>query len=171
MLWGVAQWIAMICILVVGGATNPGAEVSAFMFLDEPQQGSGGAQAASDAGIAQRLVRAEAVISGTVTDTAAVSSGRPPFLSTHDPNWWQATVSVESTEKGKVDSKSVKVLFSNSADVAWYRCPKLAKGDHVILLLQSKDAFGKPTPGLAVVDPLDVRPIAELPKVRELLHK
>ena len=133
---------------------------------DEEQENQSAGSAFS-----QRLAQAETVISGTVTAIAAGPAKRPPFLSQHDPDWWHATIGVESVEKGNVAGKMATIFFANSSDVAWYKAPKLAKGDHGVWLLQNKDSFGKPTPGPAVIDPLDSRPISELAKARALLKK
>jgi len=138
------------------------------MAGEESQQTSSGAQAATDSALAERLAQAAIVISGTVTNTAPLP-GRPPFMSTHGPDWWQATISVESVEKGKVPAKSIDVLFAHSDDIAWYRSPKLTKGERAVWILQNRDPYGKATPGPAVVDPMDVRPMESLAKVRELL--
>jgi hypothetical protein len=129
-----------------------------------PQSGT----SPSDAELRSRLAQAEVVVSGVVSATAQVSAPRPP-LSEHDPDWWRATVNVESVEKGQVATKTIAALFAASTDVAWYRSPKLKTGDHGVLVLHRKDSSGRPLPDLAVVDPLDVRPIAELDRVRSLL--
>jgi hypothetical protein len=148
-LWGLAGW-------------------GIVMAGEDSQQSSSGAGAATDSALAERLAQAAIVISGTVTNTAPLPE-RPPFMSTHGPDWWQATISVESVEKGKVPAKSIEVLFAHSDDIAWYRSPKLAKGEQAVWILHNKDPYGKATPGPAVVDPMDVRPIENLAKVRDLL--
>jgi hypothetical protein len=121
----------------------------------------------TDANLRSRLAQAEAVVSGTVSSTEQVPP-RPP-LSFHSPEWWQATINVDTVEKGQLPAKTVNVLYSNSTDVKWFQAPKLKPGEHCVLLLQRKDESGQPLPDLAVVDPLDVRPIGELDRVRSLL--
>lgn len=128
-------------------------------------------QTAADAEVAQRLAQAEVVISGVVLSVARFGGQRPAFLSQHDPEWWQATIEVQTVEKGKVASKTMAVLFANSKDVAWYNSPKMKQGDHGVWLLGNRDPFGKPVPGLAVVHPLDCQPIAQLERLRALLKK
>ena len=135
---------------------------------DEEQQG-GGAAPAPDSELAQRLAQAQTVISGVVLNTAKFGDPKPPFLSQHDPDWWQATIQVETVEKGTVATKTTPVLYANSTDIGWYQSPKLAKGDHGVWLLQGKDPFGQPVPAPAVVHALDSHPIANLAKVRTLL--
>ncbi len=123
---------------------------------------------ASDADVRARLAQADVVASGVVSATSRVAAARPP-LSHHGPDWWRATVNVETVEKGDVAAKTMTVLFANSMDLAWSRSPKLKSGDRCVLLLQSRDHFGRPVPERAVVDPLDVQPIGELEHVRSLL--
>jgi hypothetical protein len=127
------------------------------------------AQAAPEAELAQRVAQAEIVVAGVVQSVSRYGGARPNFQSTHDPQWWQATIEVESVEKGKVTGKTIQVLFPNSSDVAWFRSPKLKPGDRGVWLLQNRDPFGKPVPALAVVSPHDAQPTGELEHVRSLL--
>jgi hypothetical protein len=129
-----------------------------------PDQGQ-----ANDAELAERLSQAQAVVAGVVTATDSPSDDGPPGLSMHNPKWARATIAVESVEKGRVPGKSADVFFSASEDIVWSKAPKLAKGQHGVWLLQSNDQSTRGAPGLAVVDPLDSRPIGELPKIRTLL--
>ena len=117
--------------------------------------------------LAQRLAQADIVTSGVVIATGPVQPSRSGFE--HGPDWQQATIEIETVEKGKVASKTITVLFSNSTDIAWYRSPKLKKGDRGVWLLQNRDPFGKATPDLAVVHAADCQPIAELDRIRGLL--
>jgi hypothetical protein len=128
-------------------------------------------QQSPDAELPQRLAQADTVISGVVVDTAPMG-GQPASLGpVQNPDWQRATVQIETVEKGKVETKTMDVLFAKSTDIAWHRSPKLAKGDHVVLLLHRRDPFGRAVPGLAVVHPSDKQAITELPKVRGLLKR
>src|SRR5437588_7453365 len=82
---------------------------------------------------------ADLVVSGRVTAVTvppevtepALAAGRAlgapsPVLpskpvSEHDPEWRQAIIQVEQTEKGSHDSAQVTVLFPASTDVLWYK--------------------------------------------------
>jgi len=90
--------------------------------------------------------------------------------SEHDPGWEQATIEVETVEKGKITKKMVTVLFSPSTDVAWVDSPKLKEGDRAVWLLQklNPDIWGNTVPrlALAVIKPLDRQPITELARIR-----
>jgi len=135
----------------------------------DEQQATSAAQVAPEADLAQRLTQAEIVVSGVVQSVSRYGAARPNFLSTHDPEWWQATIEVQTVEKGKTTGKTIQVLYPNSSDVTWFQSPKLKPGDHGVWLLQNRDPYGKPVPGLAVVSPHDSRPIGELEHVRSLL--
>jgi hypothetical protein len=160
-------------IAVFGVASNADAvyDPSSTMTPGPPdeEQGNDAVQGAADAELTQRLAQAEIVISGEVSATARFAAQRPGFLSEHDADWWQATIEIETVEKGKVATKTIAVLFANSDDIAWYRSPKIKKGERGVWLLQNRDTLGKPVPGLAVVRPLDRQPITELARIRTLL--
>jgi len=129
-------------------------------------------QAGQDSDMAQRLGQAALVVSGTASEpvrfvSAPAGGGR---ISEHDPDYFSVTITVETAEKGAATpGQTIQVLFPNSKDIAWYRSPKIKAGDHGVWALQNRDLFGKAVPGLAVVHPLDFRPIGELERVRALL--
>jgi len=128
------------------------------------------ANAAHDSELADRVNRAEAIVSGVVIETKRLETQRPAFLSQHNPDWHQAVIQVDTVEKGHITTKDLPVFYAASSDIAWFQSPKLSKGDRGIWLLQNKDPFGKDVPGLAVVKPLDRQPIENLTKVRSLLQ-
>lgn len=129
-------------------------------------------QAGEDSEMKQRLGQAALVVSGVASEpvrfvSAPAGGGR---ISEHDPDYYSVTITVETVEKGAASpGQTVQVLFPNSKDIAWYRSPKVKVGDHGVWALQNRDLFGKPVPGLAVVHPLDFRPVGELERVRALL--
>jgi hypothetical protein len=145
-------------VLVIG-------TIAIFAMSDE--QPIHGAQGAADSELTQRLAQADTVISGVVVATVPFQA--QGLGSEHSPDWQRATIEIESVEKGHVTAKTIDVLFANSTDIAWYRSPKLKKGDRGVWLLHKRDPFGRATPGLAVVHPADQRPIADLERVRGLL--
>ena len=128
------------------------------------------AQAQEDSHLAARLAAAERVITGTVSGPHALPRQPGEPISEHEPQWWSATVRVEKVHKGESKGATENVVFSNSKDVAWHKSPKLKDGDRGVFLLHSKDHQGRPTPGLAVVHPLDFQPIEQEPRVQRLLQ-
>jgi hypothetical protein len=65
------------------------------------------------------------------------------------------------------------VLFPRSVDIAWSQSPKFEPGQAGIWILQRDQAErGAPRlrrSGLTALDPLDFRPLEELPRLRELM--
>jgi hypothetical protein len=121
--------------------------------------------------LAERVDQAQAVVSGVVTDIAPYTAGQAGAMSMKDPQWYQATIQVDNVAKGSIAGKTIQVLFSSSQDIAWSRAPKLKKGDSAVWLLQTKDPFGRSTPGLAVVSPTDRQPTGDLPKLQAMIKK
>jgi hypothetical protein len=139
------------------------------MVPGSPTDDQGKGSSAPGADLAQHIAQAEVVISGTASSVAPFESQAPGGISMHNPDWWQATIDVDSVIKGNVPGKTATVLFAHSSDVMWYRSPKIAVGDHRVFLLHRTDHTGNPTPGLAVVDALDSLPVTDLPKVQALM--
>jgi hypothetical protein len=125
-------------------------------------------QQPAESALAQRLAQADAVVTGVVASVAPATAA-PTALSQHNPDWQEATIDVESVEKGKVPNKTIQAFFANSNDIAWHSAPKLKKGDRGVFLLHSRDPFGRALPGLAIVQPADKQPIEEAGKIRSLL--
>jgi len=121
-----------------------------------------------DTALTARLLQAQVVVSGTVTAVDATAPEGPPGLSFHNPQWTRATIAVESVEKGTVSGNSLSVFFAASKDRAWYEAPKLSKDQQGVWLVHSCET-AKGAPGPAVVDPLDYRPLSELPRIRTLI--
>jgi hypothetical protein len=135
-------------------------------------QMSSAAQAVEDSDMTERLAQADLVVTGTASEPARFVSAPAGGgqVSEHDPDYFNVTITVETVEKGAATpGQTVQVLFANSKDIAWYRSPKIKAGDHGVWLLQNRDLSGKPVPGLAVIHPLDFRPIGDLDRVRALL--
>jgi hypothetical protein len=127
-----------------------------------------------------RLQGADLVVGGHVSDVRSVPprSSKPP--SEHDPDWHEALVQVESVLKGAAPSGDLVVYFPLSRDVLWARSPEFRAGQRGLWLLRSLSASGlspEDAEGLAArarqsfvaLDPLDFRPISELPRVRALI--
>jgi len=125
--------------------------------------------------LTQRLTQADLIISGVASELAPYPGADPSAggfrpISEHDPMWWQATVKVESVEKGTHIGATKTILFASSRDIAWYQAPKVKEGDRGVWLLHNRDAQGKPAPAQAIVHPLDFQPMEELERLRTLLR-
>jgi hypothetical protein len=132
---------------------------------------AGVSEARHNAGLRSHVNDADAVIVGRVESLSSAEDRRVGRISEHDPRWWEATVEVESVEKGNLPAgEQIRVLFPNSEDVRWHRAPKLAPGHESIFILHE----GETEPslsggGLVVLHAEDVQPRDALPQVRSLL--
>jgi len=129
-------------------------------------------QRLSDERLRERLARADLVIAGRVTEIAALEGEGRVVFTEHDPEWWKAEVDVEAVAKGPAEGR-VTVLFPRSVDIAWSQSPKFEPGQAGVWILQrDQTERGAPRlrrPGLTALDPLDFRPLEELPRLRELM--
>lgn len=121
-----------------------------------------------------QVEKAELIVTGKVLDSR--SAGTTTILkSEHDPDWWIARVAVASVLKGKEAKREIEVLFPNSADIVWYKVPKLREGLTGIFLLQHLKAKEAPKevarPIYQITDPLDFLPEERLPDVQRALDQ
>ena len=122
-----------------------------------------------DDGLRQRLADAEAIVSGRVHNVKPLENSGPPPITEHDPDWWEASISVDTLIKGDVATTSVQVLFPHSMDVLWYGAPKLAVGQEGIWLLQRRHVAEIGAMTFAVVDALDAHPKSAEERIRSLM--
>ena len=137
---------------------------------------TGAMQASDDTEMTQRMAQAEVIITGVAGApkpfTPPPSAAREivtPWISEHDPDWWSATVTVETVEKGVHTASTAEVVYANSMDVAWHQAPKVKQGDHGTWLLHANDLYGKAVPAPAATHPLDFHPIAAVSRVQSLM--
>jgi hypothetical protein len=133
-------------------------------------------QFSADTEMTQRLAEADLVVTGVAS--APRRQAPSPTLATsvpvrrvseHAPDWWVATVTVDSVEKGIHHEKTMDVMFANSTDIAWARAPKIKGGERGVWLLHTQDRYGRPVSGHAITDPLDFRPAEDVARVRALV--
>jgi len=132
----------------------------------------------NDEKVSSRIAKAQLVITGRVTSTRPLDSvdtqRQGQSVSEHYPEWWQATIAVESFEKGQSPAREVTIVFPNSKDEMWLLSPKFKVGDSGVWILQrDQTERGFPIfrrPGLTALDVLDFRPTAELDRIRRLIR-
>jgi hypothetical protein len=129
----------------------------------------------------ERVSTADVIVLGRVTDVhplADDTAGPAKPISEHDPDWQEAVIQVESTVKGN-EAKKVVVRFPASQDIAWFKSPKLSKGQEATFLLKLDSITGSPTrPSIAGVlviaytalKPGDVLPPSSAAQIRSLLR-
>ncbi len=122
----------------------------------------------ADEKLQDALATTETVIVGRVINVRP--SEIPHIGSEHDPDWYQATILVESVLKGQLPGREVTLLFPHSDDVMWRDSPKFTEGEQGIWLLHRNQAR---LPGIenryTVLNPLDFRPREELNRVQRIV--
>lgn len=81
------------------------------------------------------LKESKLVITGKVIKVDEIK-GEKIVGSEHDPEWKEAEIQINETLKGKVESKTVKVLFASSNDVMFFQAPKFNVGDAGVFIIQ-----------------------------------
>jgi hypothetical protein len=106
----------------------------------------------------------------------AMSSGATSEkISEHAPLWHEAVIDVDAVHRGKLGTKQVVVRFPSSSDVRWHRAPKFQPGQEGVFLLHKEQlptgvvaaaaAGGLGTEEFTALDPADVQPLEELPRI------
>lgn len=109
-------------------------------------------------------IGADAVIVGKVVRLEKAGAER---FAEHDPDWWRATLAVQHVERGAVPRGEVNVLYANSLDVRWYKCPKPRAGQEGMWLLHATVGPQKELAPYAIPDPEDYQPTVNLRLLRE----
>lgn len=119
-----------------------------------------------------RLDQADLVVTGRVSSVSVVdpqAERLPP--SEHDPDWWQASVQVQSVEKGQTSGKSIAVYFPHSSDIRWFASPKFKVGQQGLFILrQTRDEKLKVS-GFTALHPLDFQRVEQRQRIRALIQK
>jgi hypothetical protein len=128
----------------------------------------------ADQALLARIRRAELVVTGFVVESGPLTDQPPGALRTeHDPQWWEALLSVESVEKGQLQPRPLIVLFPESTDEMWIESPKFRVGQTGLWILQlDQQEKGWPIlrrPGYTALDPLDFQPVHRLDGIRTLI--
>ncbi len=127
-------------------------------------------QAEADRQLRARLQEARLVIAGQVASVRPHEREGGPW-SEHDPEWWEAVITVEDILKGRVEDSTVVVLYANSVDVMWYDSPKLQVGEEGIWILPSASTAHLLPEQLLITDQKDLQPKSELDRLRTLLRR
>ena len=130
----------------------------------------------SDRKLEDRIAQAELVILGRVVNTAPQMEYRQTMpITEHDPDWWEATILVESLEQGKPGRESITVLYPNSMDEMWIDSPKFPEGQYGIWILQrdqqEKGWSNMRLAGYTALDPLDFQPASQVDRIRALVKR
>jgi hypothetical protein len=145
------------------------------------------AQMKTEAGIKKveaHTTDADLIVTGKVTAIKPVPRDERHLRSEHDPDWWEATVAVDSTEKGQAPANNVlTVYYPFSRDIRWFRVPKLVVGREGVFFLHAKLKPGAPAKGeeheadtdevkgYKILHVEDLQPVTTRDQVRTMLRK
>lgn len=121
--------------------------------------------------LSKRIAQADLIATGTViaVHPTAETQQHPP-ASEHDPQWWEATLKVQSVEKGPAQKGDVVFFFPHSDDIRWFASPKFKEGQQGVFLLHRGEDTNLRTPGFTALNPLDFQPFDQRPNVLSLIH-
>lgn len=159
----------------VGHLAPPAAQVAVADASHPRNRVSAAVSTIKDEDLRKHIAGADLVVTGTVTATKPVPRGDDPAReSEHDPEWWQATIKVQSVEKGRAAAgDSLMVYYPHSVDVRWFRVPKLDKVKDGVFFLHLKrpEAQGAEhelrVEGYTILHPGDVENLDQKDRVRE----
>jgi hypothetical protein len=164
------QALLVFSNLAVAGKTIAVKEVAHYDAKSSAamiSQVSDSVRAKPEADLQSSVARADLIVTGTVASiTPRQAPG--PVGSEHDPQWTQAVVDVQSTEKGSAQTR-VTVWFAASTDIRWFRSPKLQQGQAGVFLMARSRERG--LDGYTIQGPLDFQLLAQREHIRQLLAR
>ena len=104
-------------------------------------------------------------------DPDLTADSLPAAVTEHDPDWWNATIELQTVIKGDVPETTLTVSFVHSMDVMWLDAPKLREGDEGIFILHEEFPGGLRPPNLAPFESEDIRPRDDLVLIQKLLKR
>ncbi len=128
-------------------------------------------QRQADEALQKRIESSEVVVTGRVSDIrpVAVPTQRRP-ISEHDPEWTEALINIEVTEKGQPSQQTLTILFPASTDVMWYKAPKFQTGQEGLWILERRQIRELNREAFTAIDPLDFQPLEQRENLRRLIR-
>jgi hypothetical protein len=123
----------------------------------------------ADEKLQQRVKQAELIVVGRVTAAHPYpgAENRVPG-SEHAPEWWEATVKVQSVEKGQAPGAEITVMFPHSKDLRWFASPKFKEGQEGIFLLHRTEDKQLRVSGYTALHALDYQSMDQSQRIRKL---
>jgi hypothetical protein len=154
-------------IAVRASSVQPAAQVDKLraQIADARQQ-------LADDQLRQRLAAADLVVTGAVVSVRKVPPRRdaPARRSEHEPELWQAELSVQATLKGTPPpNKTITFSFVAGIDQMWALSPRFKGGEQGVFVLSKNTNPWITVTGPVIVDPLAYRPAPEEARVKQLL--
>lgn len=133
-----------IAVVEVGKLSNSTRAAGQAALTAQNEQVTKAVEKLGDKDLRTRVASSDLVVVGKVTSVrpaeAVKAAIRSMRLSEHDPQFLEATIEVERTEKGQLSGNTVKVVFPSSMDVMWYQAPKLKVGQEGAFILHADEA-------------------------------
>lgn len=122
-----------------------------------------------DRHVQRRTSDADLVVIGKVSSVTAVRSRQRYPIARHDPDWQEATVVVESVERGRPPGRSVVVLFPESSDLMWKTSPKFHVGQEGLWILRKQEIKILKARHYLALDPGDFHRKDQKDRIRKLM--
>jgi hypothetical protein len=104
-----------------------------------------------------RISQADLIVLGKVVAMKRVETTKEFAFGEHHPDWWNASIDVDSVLKGRLRRRALTFFFPSSVDVKWLKVPKPRPGQAGIWILKRTRIREIETVGFTALDPLDVR--------------
>ena len=125
----------------------------------------------ADEKLQARIAQAELVVTGRVIAVRPYGgTERRVPASEHDPQWWEATVKVQTVEKGQAPPADIVVIFPHSNDLRWFASPKFKESQEGIFLLHRTEDKKLQVSGFTALDALDFQPLDQRDRVKKLMQ-
>jgi hypothetical protein len=118
----------------------------------------------------RRLAEAEVAVIGTVSSISVPEQRPSGPISEHNPEYREATIDIDSVEKGDPPQDRIKVVYAASDDVEWQNTPTFHVGQSGIFLLNKQEIRALGTEEYAALSPLDHYPPEQIDFVRSHLE-
>jgi hypothetical protein len=129
-------------------------------------------QQLADDQLRRRLSAADLVVSGVVASVRRVPPPRDASArrSEHEPELWQAELSVQAILKGTPPAnKTIVFTFVSGVDQMWALSPRFKGGEQGIFMLSKNTNPRISATGLVIVDPLAHQQASEEARIKQLV--
>lgn len=122
-----------------------------------------------DRHVQRRGSHADLVVVGKVSSITSLRARQRYPITRHDPDWQEASIDVQSVEKGTLSEKPLIVLFPQSKDVMWNASPKFRVGQEGVWILHRQEIKALHASCYVALDSSDFHPMDQQDRIRGLL--
>jgi hypothetical protein len=125
----------------------------------------------ADEKLQARIAQADLIVTGRVTAVQpSEGNARRAPRSEHDPEWWEATLKVQTVEKGQASPGDLTVLFPHSKDVRWFGSPKFEVNQDGIFLLHRTEDKQLRASGYTALHALDFQALDQRDRIKAMVQ-